>query len=93
MPTPSLPRLLDVVPVMPVVVLHRGKERDRHVWTGDEHDPSVLAGVLGANPGEVRALLADPGPPVDVLSAMTRVLGLPSQVARVLSGVPVPLSA
>lgn len=23
---------------LPVVVMHRGKERDRHVWTGEEHD-------------------------------------------------------
>ena len=39
---------------LPVVVMHRGKERDRHVWTGKEHDPSVLAGVLDADPGRWR---------------------------------------
>jgi hypothetical protein len=72
-----------------VVVLHRGKERDRHVWTGDEHDPSVLADVLGADPGQVADLLAHPGPPAEVLAAMTRTLGVPAQVAQLLAGVPV----
>lgn len=72
-----------------VVVLHRGKERDRHVWTGEEHDPTVLAGVLDADPGQVAALLAEPGAPSDVLGAMTRMLGVPEQVAPLLAGVPV----
>ena len=72
-----------------VVVLHRGKERDRHVWTGAEHDPSVLAGVLDADPVEVAALLAEPGPPAEVLAALHRTLGVPEQVAQALAGVPV----
>jgi hypothetical protein len=73
-----------------VVVLHRGKERDRHVWTGQEHDPTVLAGVLDADPDEVAALLAQSGAPSEVLAALTRTLGVPEQVAQVLAGVPVP---
>ena len=72
-----------------VVVLHRGKERDRHVWTGQEHDPTVLAGVLDADPDEVARLLAESGPPSEVLAALTRTLGVPEQVAQVLAGVPV----
>lgn len=72
-----------------LVVLRRGTERDRHVWTGDEHDPSPLAQVLGADPEQVRGLLAHPGPPAEVLAALTRVLGVPEQVAQVLAGVPV----
>jgi hypothetical protein len=72
-----------------LVVMHRGRERDRHVWTGDAHDPAVLARVLGADPDEVARLLAEPGPPSEVLAAMARTLGVPEQVARVLAGVPV----
>ena len=72
-----------------VLVMHRGRERDRHVWTGEQHDPAVLAGVLDADPGQVAGLLAEPGPPTDVLAAMTRTLGVPEQVAQVLAGVPV----
>jgi predicted Zn-dependent peptidase len=72
-----------------VVVMHRGKERDRHVWSGEAHDPSVLAGVLDADLEQVAALLAEPGSPAEVLAAMTRTLGVPEQVAQVLAGVPV----
>jgi hypothetical protein len=59
-----------------VVVMHRGKERDRHVWTGDEHDPTVLAQVLDTDPDSVAELLADPGTPAEVLAALARVLGV-----------------
>ena len=72
-----------------VVVLHRGKERDRHVWTGQDHDPTVLARVLDTDPDAVADLLAHSGPPSEVLAALTRTLGVPEQVAQVLAGVPV----
>lgn len=72
-----------------VVLLHRGEERDRHVWTGQDHDPSALARVLDADPARVAALLAEPGPPAEVLAALSRTLGAPEQVAAVLAGVPV----
>ena len=72
-----------------VEVLHRGTERDRHVWTGEAHDPGVLAELLGADPEQVAALLAVDGPPSEVLVELTRVLGVPEQVGQVLAGVPV----
>lgn len=70
-----------------LVLLHRGKERDRHLWTGQEHDPSVLADVLGVDPDELGAVLAHPGSPAEVLAALTAALAIPEQTALVLSGV------
>jgi hypothetical protein len=72
-----------------LVVLHRGKERDRHVWTGQEHDPTILAGVLHADPHEIARVLALSGPPSEVLAELTHTLGVPEQAAQVLAGVPV----
>ena len=72
-----------------LVALHRGTERDRHLWTGEQHDASVLADVLGADPEQVAPLLAHDGAPAVVLAELTRVLGVPEQVAQVLAGVPV----
>lgn len=71
-----------------LVVVHRRKERDRHLWTGEEHDPSVLAELLGVPPDEVVALLAHSGRPEQVLAELTTTLGIPPEVAQVLSGVP-----
>lgn len=68
------------------VLVHRGKERDRHVWTGERHDPSVLSGVLGVDPEQLADLLAHPGRPAEVLAALTAELGIPEQTAQVLAG-------
>ena len=69
-----------------MVVFSRGKERDRHVWTGEEHDPTVLAGILDEDPERIAALLAHDGPPAGVLAALERVLGVPEQTAQLLAG-------
>lgn len=69
-----------------MVVFCRGKERDRHVWTGEEHEPAVLAGILDEDPERIAALLAHDGPPADVLAALEQVLGVPEQTAQLLAG-------
>ena len=69
-----------------VVVFQRGKERDRHVWTGEEHDPSVLSGVLGEDPAKVASLLALSGSPAEVLATLSQELAVPEQTAVLLGG-------
>ena len=69
-----------------LVVMQRGKERDRHLWTGQAHDPSVLAGALDADPEQIAAVLEHDGAPGEVLAELTRVLGLPPQVVPLLAG-------
>ena len=69
-----------------MVVFVRGRERDRHVWTGEEHDPTVLAETLDEDPQRIGALLAHDGPPADVLAALQRELGVPGQTAQLLAG-------
>jgi hypothetical protein len=68
-------------------VLHqRGKERVRHVWTGQQHDPVMLADALGADHDQVAALLAHAGTPQEVLAALSEGLHVPEQTAALLSG-------
>ena len=69
-----------------LVVLHRGREQVRHVWTGEEQDPSVLTGLLDLDPEEAARLLALDGPPEQVLAEVERVMGLPPEAAEVLLG-------
>ncbi len=70
-----------------LAVWHKGKERHEHRFDGDAGDQALLAGLLGADAEEVGALLAHPGRPAEVLDAMTRTLGTPSQLGQVLAGV------
>ena len=69
-----------------IVLLHRGKERDRHLWTGEPHDPSVLASALHIDAAALAPVLGGGGPPDRVLAELTRVLDLPPQVAALLAG-------
>lgn len=69
-----------------MAVFSRGKERDQHVWTGEDHDPSVLSGLLDEDPERIGALLAHDGSPAEVLAALAQVLGVPEQTAPLLAG-------
>ena len=69
-----------------LVLFHRGKERDRHWWTGEQHDPAVLASVLDEDPEQIAGLLAHDGSPVEVLAALEQVLGVPEQTGQLLAG-------
>ena len=70
-----------------VAVMQRGRERDRHLWTGQAHDPTALSRAVGLDPEQAGSLLAHDGPPAEVLAELTRVLDLPPQVAPLLAGV------
>ncbi len=69
-----------------LVVFHRGRERDLHVWTGEKHDPAVLSSVLGADPERIAGLLAHDGTSAEVLAALEQVLGVPEQTGPLLAG-------
>ncbi len=69
-----------------MVTLHRGKERDRHVWTGDEHDAGVLAELLSVDAEQLQRVLTCSSRPPEAVTEMAGFLEVPEQVAALLSG-------
>lgn len=67
-------------------VWSRGSQRDAHRWGAGDGEPDVLAGLLDADVDDLRALLAHPGRPAEVLHTMTGVLGTPPELVQVLAG-------
>ena len=69
-----------------LVVWHRGKERSRHLWSGQPDDPSALVELVGADCEATAEVLALAGRPQELVEALVRTLGLPAQTWPALSG-------